>query len=412
MSARSVWGRLLGVEGAVVERVRWDESLGVVAQVHPRRGRQSRCPHCQRRCPGYDRGHGRRRWRALDLGTSRTWVEAETPRVRCAEHGIVVAAVPWARHRCRFTRTFEDQVAWLVTHTNRSAVGQLMRLSWRAVTAIIDRVVTEARGKTDLLEGLRRIGIDEVSYKKGHRYLTVVVDHDRDRLVWAAEGKDESALGSFFQALGPQRAAKLELISTDAAPWFLPVAQRMAPGAVLCTDPFHVVAWASRALDEVRRQLWKQLRRDGHKQRAFTLKRSRYALWKGAEHLTQRQQHKLALIKKLNLPLYRAYLLKEQLREVVRTKGRAGIELLDRWLAWAARCRLAPFVELGRQIRRHLSSIRAALDHALSNARVESTNTRIRLLHRIAFGFHTPRTLIALAFLKLSRLCPPLPGRA
>jgi transposase len=286
-----------------------------------------------------------------------------------------------------------------------------MRLSWRAVTGIVERVVTEARGKVDLLDGLRRIGIDEVSYKKGHRYLTVVVDHDRDRLVWAIPGRDDKAVRSFFKALGPQRAAQLELVSTDAAGWILPVVQQMAPQAQLCTDPFHVVTWATRALDEVRRNLWNELRRRGEPQLALALKRCRYALWKAPENLTERQQQKLATIKKVNEPLYRAYLLKEQLREVFRAKGRTGMDLLDRWLAWAARCRLNPFVELGRRIRRHLPEIRAALTNGLSNARVESTNTRMRLLHRMAFGFHRPQTLIALAHLKLSGLCPPLPGR-
>lgn len=94
-----------------------------------------------------------------------------------------------------------------------------------------------------------------------------------------------------------------------------------------------------------------------------------------------------------------------------RTKGRFGIDLLDRWLAWAARCRLQPLVELGRRIRRHLSEIHAALEHGLSNARVQSANTRMRLLHRMAFGLHGAEALVALAHLKLSGLCPPLPGR-
>jgi transposase len=402
---------LLDVEGAVVEQTYYEEGLGLIVRVRPKRGQQDRCPHCERRSPAYDWGEGLRRWRALDLGTTKAFVEANAPRVRCPEHGVSVASVPWARHGSWFTRAFENQVGWLVTHTNRTAVSRLMRLSWRAVTRIVERVVLEARSKVDLLDGLRRIGIDEVSYKKGHRYLTVVVDHDRDRLVWAVPGRDNKAIRSFFEALGPQRAAHLELVSTDAAGWILPVVRQMAPQAQLCTDPFHVVTWATRALDAVRRNLWNELRRSGEPQLALALKRCRYALWKAPENLTERQQQKLATIKKVNEPLYRAYLLKEQLREVFRAKGRTGMDLLDRWLAWAARCRLQPFVELGRQIRRHLPEIRAALRHGLSNARVESANTRMRLLHRMAFGFHRPRTLIALAHLKLSGLCPPLPGR-
>lgn len=412
MNNKRLWSRLLGVEGAVVEEVDWEPEEGLVARVRVGWRHRHRCPHCGRRSPREDSGAGKRRWRGLDLGLTRVWVEADAPRVRCREHGIVVASHPWARHRSRFTRVFEDQAAWLVTQMSRSAVAELMRISWRSAERIVERVVAEARARTDLLEGLRSIGIDEVSYKKGHRYLMIVVDHERDRLVWAAEGRNAATVSAFFDALGPERCAALEFVSADGALWIEDIVAKRCPTATLCTDPFHVVQWATDALDGVRRDLWNRLRRSsdpGERAAARSLKNARFALWKKPEDLTETQQGKLASIQRFNRPLWRAYLLKEQLRFIVQTKGVDAVAMLDPWLAWAQRSRLPSFVELGRRIRRHRAGIEAALIHRLSNARIESANTRLRLLHRLAFGFHSAEPAIALAFLKLGGLCPPLP---
>ncbi len=144
---------------------------------------------------------------------------------------------------------------------------------------------------------------------------------------------------------------------------------------------------------------------------ARDLKGARFALWKNPENLTDRQQAKLAWVAKVNHRLYRAYLLKEQLREVFALKGEQGKQLLDRWFSWARRCRIPAFTELGKRIAKHRAAIEATLDHRLSNGLVESTNTKIRLLTRMAFGFKSPEAMIALAMLNLGGYCPPLPGR-
>lgn len=413
MRMKSVWRRLLGVEETVVKRVELDQETGaVVAVVRPHRRLRERCGQCGRRCGRYDAGEGPRRWRGLDLGTVQVYLQAEAPRVACPEHGVTVTAVPWARHDSRFTRAFEDQAGWLVTHTSRSAVSELMRVAWRTVGGIITRVVREAESVVDRLAGLRRIGIDEISHRRGHKYLIVVVDHDQRRLVWATAGRDEAALSKFFEALGPRRCALLKLVSADAAPWIASVVKRYCPQARLCLDPFHVVAWATDALDQVRREVWNAARRTRRHGLARELKGARFALWKNPENLTRRQEAKLASIRHLNEPLFRAYLLKEQLRQVFRTGGALGKEILGEWLQWARRCRLRPFVKVAQTIGRHRTDIEATLDLGLSNALVESVNTKIRLLTRIAFGFHSAEALISLAMLALGGLCPPLPGRA
>ena len=428
-----LWRALLGVEQTVVERVELDETAGeptVVAHVRPVAGQRSRCGLCRRHCPRYDVGAGRRRWRSLDLGTVQVLVEAAAPRVRCPDHGVVVAAVPWARHGAGHTHGFDDQVAWLAVRCSKSAVRTLMRIAWRTVGTIVTRVAADAQAGHDHLAGLRRIGIDEISYKKGHRYLTVVVDQDSRRLVWAAPGKDSATLFRFFDALGPDRCAQITHVSSDAARWIaLAVAER-CPNALRCADPFHVVAWATDALDEVRRQAWRDAyalarteprrgrgrppagapARPGHAN-TRRIRYARYALWKNPENLTATQRDKLTWVAKTDPRLYRAYLLKEGLRHVFKVKGDDGKQALDRWLSWAARCRIPSFVAVARTVRAHRPAIDATLDHNLSNALIESTNTKIRLLTRLAFGFHSPQALVALAMLSLGGYCPPLPGR-
>ena len=413
MRSARVWKRLLGVEHTVVEEVVFDEEAdAVVAMVRPTRSRRRRCAVCQRRCSGYDQGEGRRRWRGLDLGVVRVFLEADAPRVRCPAHGVVVAAVPWARHGAWFTRAFEDTAAWLAVHTSRVAVAELLRVAWRTVGRMLARVAEEADQGVDRLAGLRRIGIDEISHRKGHRYLTVVVDHDTGRLVWAAPGHDEQTLERFFVALGQDRASQLTHVSADAAAWIANTVARRCPQAVLCLDPFHVVRWATDALDEVRRQTWNAARRSGQPALARELKGARFALWKNPEHLTVRQRGKLARVADVNQQLYKAYLLKEELRLVFKLKGPRAVALLDAWLVWARRCRIPAFVKLARSITDHRAGIQATLLHGLSNGLVESVNTKLRLLTRIAFGFRSPQALIGLAMLALGGLCPPLPGRA
>ena len=412
MRGMRVWARLLGVERAVVEDVAFEEATGaLVVSVRLRRRDRHRCGICRRRSPGYDAGDGRRRWRALDLGTTKAYLEADAPRVTCLRHGVTVVAVPWARHGMGHTRSFDDTVAWLAVHTSKSAVVELMRLAWRTVGAVVERVVADAEAGRDPLHGLVRIGIDEISHRRGHRYITVVVDHDTGRLVWAAEGRSEATLEAFFDALGDERSKAIELVSADGAAWIERVVARRCPTATLCMDPFHVVSWATEALDAVRREVWNTARRGGETGLAKDLKGARFALWKNPEHLTERQGRKLAWIARTNEPLYRAYLLKEQLRMVFALRGAEGMALLEGWLAWARRSQLPAFVELARKVARHRAGIEATLLHGLSNARVEAANTRIRLLTRVAFGFHSAKALIALAMLGLGGLCPALPGR-
>jgi transposase len=415
----TLWRGLLGVEKTVVEWVEFDEDEQLlVARVRPRKRARGRCGRCGRSSPGYDRGEGRRRWRALDLGTVQVVLEANAPRVSCREHGPTVAAVPWARHGAGHTYGFDEQVAWLATQASKSAVTQLMRIAWRTVGSIIARVWADTEALYDRFAGLTRIGIDEISYKRGHKYLTIVVDHDTGRLVWAAPGRDKATLNAFFDALGQERCAAVTHVSADGADWIAAVVAARCPAAVRCADPFHVVAWATDALDEVRRAAWNTARgavtqrragrASGH---AKAVKGARYALWKNPGDLTEKQQAKLAWVARTDPRLYRAYLLKEGLRLVFQLPLEEAAEALEKWIGWARRCRIEAFVKLQKSIVKHRDAILAAIEHGLSNGRIESVNTKVRLITRIAFGFRSPEALIALAMLSLGGHRPTLPGR-
>jgi transposase len=397
-------------------RVENVELVGEVLEIRlrPRILHRWRCPRCQKRCPGYDPGR-ERRWRALDFGRTQVFVVARVPRVTCLEHGVVVAGVPWARHAARHTLAFEQLAAWCAVEMSSSAAARLLRCTWRTIGQIITRVVDDLNGE-ELLEGVRRIGVDEIAYRRHYRYLLVVVDHDRRRLIHASDGAHPGSLHDFFDLLGEERTSLITHVSADGAPWITRTVAKRCPKAIMCADTFHVVQWATDALDLVRRELWNEVRvrrRDLSTRRAYgegkILNESRWSLWKKPENLSDAERARLDYIAATHPRLHRAWSLKEGLRVAVTSRGPGAVAALDRWIVWAQRCRITQFVRLARRIREYRSAIVATIEHGLTNALVESFNTKIRLITRRAFGFHNVNALIALARLTLSGQRPELP---
>lgn len=431
----SLWRSVLGVESTtIIESIERDTANDcIIATVRPAKKLKPRCGICQKPSPGYDQGEGTRRWRALDLGTTMTYLQAPAPRISCPVHGVTVAWLPWARHGAGHTRYFDQQAAWLATITSKRAVTELLRIAWRTTGAIIRRVWEETSSTLDLFDGLKRIGIDEISYKKGHKYLTVVVCHDTGRLVWIGVGRTKDTLRGFFDALeasGEGRCAKITHVSADGADWIGDVVAEKCVNVIRCADPFHVVQWAMEAMDEVRKDAWNAARKEARKEpkrgrgrpakgaagtpaadKAKGLKKTRYALWKNPENLNEYQQAKLAWVQKADPRLHRAYLLKEGLRLVFQLGLEEARTALDRWVSWARRCRIPSFVKLQKRIVKHKDRILASIEHGLTNGRIESMNTKIRLITRMAFGFRDPQALISMAMLSLGGHRPVLPGR-
>lgn len=416
MRKSKLWKKLLHVEYVVLEDGDVERGPGgsevVVVRLRPDHRHRHRCPRCRQRCRFYDAGEGRRRWRALDAGVMKCFLEADAPRVACPRHGVVTAAVPWARPGSRFTAAFEEQSAWLCAQMPWSKAAQLQRTTWRSLQSVVERVVAGLRDGTDRLTGVRRIGVDEKAWRKGHRYITVVTDHDAGRLIWAAEGRNKETLEKFFEQLGPERSALLTHVSADGADWIHAVVAEKAPQALLCLDAFHVVKWAGEALDKVRSRVAAELRAAGKREQATVLGKGMWALRKGPAALTGGQRASLALIAADNKQLYKAYLMKEQLREVFRAKGEHGKALLAGLIAWCRRCRIPEFTALARTLARFRQLIWNTLEPgSISNGRAEGINTQLAALTSRARGFHSAGAFIAMAELTCGRLCPDLPGR-
>jgi transposase len=321
-------------------------------------------------------------------------------RLACPEHGVVTEAVPFARPGSGFTRDFEDLVVWLVTKADKSTVATFARIAWRTVGAMCQRVAGE---KLDphRLAGLVDIGVDEISWRRHHKYLTLVSDHETSRIVWGATGKTAAALDGFFDDLPEGAAGQLAAVSMDLGPAYAKTVRARAPQAVLCFDPFHVVKLATDALEAVRRQVWQSARRYPDKKIARRFKGARWALLKNPGDLTDKQAETLAALRKSGGALWRAYQLKEALRAVFAGDLTAAevIELLDRWCSRAQRSRIPEFVKAARTIRKHKDGITAAVDRGMSNGRHEGLNNKIRTMINRAYGFHSAEAALALIML-------------
>ena len=381
----------------------------LVVSLRRRAHERGRCGRCDGQAPWYDRGGGRRRWRHIDIGFATCELVAETARVNCAEHGPTVAAVSWARHDSTFTRAFEDLVVHDAIVGNKQAAADRYAISWRAVNNACVRVATEALGRVDLLDGLVAVAIDEVKYKKGQRYLTVVCDHFTGRVVWAANGRSKKVVGEFFDALGDERAAELGFVTCDGAEWIRAVLAERVPDAVVCIDTFHVVSWATDALDEVRRDEWNRLRAAGGAAAAKAVKGLRFLLLRNWENLRGGQKTVIRELARANGRIFRAWQLKEELRDIFTMPLRAARLALDHWLFYASRSQLPGFVKLARTIRRYRDSIEATIEWRLTNGLAESTNASIGRLRANARGFHDPDAFITMIMLDRGGLAPNLP---
>lgn len=425
MRVTTAFNKILSIPGASVASVEFTPE-GVVVGLR----RRARRPICA--CGWTGRGHydsSRRRWRHLDLGSSKLWLEAEIRRLHCRRcDRIVTEAVPWARPRARHSRGFEDVVAWLAQRSDKTTISRLMRTSWETVAGIVTRVVAEQLDQ-QRLTGLLRIGVDEVSYRKGHRYLTVVADHDQaGRVVWAGEGKSAATLEAFYDDLGDSGCAALEAVSMDLGAAFKKATDAKAPQARQCVDPFHLVALANEAINKARRWAW-NLERDKAKasphrgpgrprrdspppprDQARWVKHSRWALLKDPDALKPSQLEVLHALRRNNSVLYRCWQLKEGLRDLYRLANPLDASThLDWWLAWACRSRIPAFVTLSKTVRANHDRVLAAVELGLSNSKLEGLNSKIRLINHRGYGHHSAAAIIAMIYLCCGGLTITLP---
>jgi len=266
MHTKSLIKRLLKVDKIVIEDICFEtagEEEMLVIGARPLSRDAYRCPKCSRRCTGYDSSRKLRRWRSLDLGSTMVYIEGFAPRVSCPEHGVLTAKVPWARHDSDYTYDFETAVTWLALHATAQDVSEYFRIKWHTVGSIARRVQKSLEAAApDRFDGLEAIGIDETSYKKGHKYMTVIVNHKTGALIWAVKGHGKEVLTGFFKELTEEQRANIKFVTADGARWIADCVKDYCPNAERCIDPFHVVAWANDALDEVRKSAVRQAKKD------------------------------------------------------------------------------------------------------------------------------------------------------
>jgi len=405
MRVSTAFNRLLRLPGASVIDVSFTAD-GVIVTVRLRRRRRV-CARCGQ--TGRLAIHGRRvkRWRHLDLGANRCIVECELRRLWCRTCGAQFEAVPWARPGSRYTRDFEDVVAWLAQQMAKTPIAGLLRIGWDTVGRIVERVLADHLDEARL-EGLVCIGVDEISYRRHHRYLTSVVDHRGGAIVWCAAGRNAATLRAFFDELG-ERKQSIRAISIDMSGGYEKAIREALPAAEIAFDPFHVVRLGQRAVDQVRRDEWNAHERS-HTPSGRWIKGTRWSLLKAPAKQTIDQLALLGEVQQANKALYRAFLLKEELRLLYQLDDpRLAPAHLDAWLAWASRSRLTPFIKLARTIRRHRPGILAAIRLGLTNGRLEGLNSRIRLISHRSFGFHSAGPLIALVYLCCAGITIDLP---
>lgn len=427
MRVTTAFNKLLAIAGASVAAVDF-EPEGVIVSLHRRR-RRPVCPCGWKGRAVYDRSI--RRWRHLDLGGSKLLLSAEIRRIHCRRCDRVrTEAVDWARSGARLTRDFEDVVAWLAQRTDKTTVARLLRTSWETVARAVERVVVDHIDE-HRLDGLFHIGVDEVSYRKGHRFLTVVADHGRQgAVVWAGEGRKAETMERFYDELGEERCAQLEAVSRDMGPAYKAATDRKAPAARQCIDPFHVIKLANLAIDETRLEEYRQVRattasvtaRRGRPQKgsppnphaqARWTKHTKWPLIKDPDDLKDRELEVLHQLRRAHSPLYRAWQLKEGLRDLYRLKDPQDAPIhLDWWLAWAARSRIKAFVRLGRTIRANRTGILDAIELGLSNSKLEGLNSKIRLINHRGYGHHSAAAVIAMIYLCCGGVTVALPFKS
>ena len=444
VSANTLCKKLLNVKDAVVEKSEFytdpDGLNHIRIHARPNRWHEDDCPFCHRRCQRYDQKSDKpRSWRGLDWGATLVDIVGWTHRINCPEHGVVTAAIPWAYPGSGFTRDFDLTVGWLAVYLPRSVVSEYMRIDWETVGRCVHRTLNEIEPeRSRRLDNLVNIGIDETSYKKGHKYITVIVNHDTNSVVWASQGHGKTVLESFYRQLSPEQLGSIKVVTGDGAKWITECVNEFTPDCERCVDQFHVVQWAMEALDEVRREIWgeayaevKRLKKENPRspgrpkaddpvsaeikaatKKAEEIKNSAYALGKAPEHLTEKQELRVQMIAENNDRLYRAYRMKEMFRLLLKIKDVEEAEVeLKRWLWWASHSRIPAFKELYAKIKRHKEHILNAIRLGMSNARIEATNNKIKLIVRKAYGFRNIQNMLDMVYLVCSDLRVPLPNR-
>lgn len=375
----------------------------IIIELERRRRKKVRCKECGGR--GILYGHMQeRRWRHVDLWGKRVYVTYQPYRIQCQKCGVHVEAMSWSRGKQPWTIPFMVMVGEMAKKMALKEVARRLGISWGAVANIIRAMVEYGKRERDV-EGVRRIGIDEVSRQKGHVYHTVVYDLEGKRVLWSGNGRGEHVLRAFYQEMGEAWCARIEYAVMDMWPAYRKATETHLPNAVIVYDKFHVMKHLHDALEKVRRDEMKGL----NKQERRELKGVRWALLKRPCLHTARQKTLLERVVRSGMRVGRAWALKEGFYKVMEAScEEEALSLFRNWFWRATHSRLEPMRCAAWTIKRHLQGIFASLWCELTNAVVEGLNNNIKVLARQARGFRTPCLYDTLILHRMGKL-PPFP---
>ena len=375
--------------------------------VVPRKNSRALCSGCQKPAPGYDH-LAERRFEFIPLWGIRVFLLYKMRRVQCKTCGVKVEQVPWAEGKKELTKVYMQFLANWARKLSWKEVASTFNTSWEKVFHAVEYVVEWGKAHRSL-DNIKAIGVDEVAYQVGHKYLTVVYQIDRSctRLLWVGQERTEATIRSFFSFLGPERSQQLEYVCSDMWKPYVKAIAEFASQALHILDRFHIVAMLNKAIDEVRASEHKQLQADGYEP---VLKKTRWCLLKRKENLSEKEEIKLKKVLQYNLKSVRAYLLKEEFQVFwdYISPHWAG-KYLDRWCARVMRSKIEPMKKVAKTVRRHkpliLNWFRAK--KAYSSGIVEGLNTKIKLTTRKSYGFRTYRCAEIALYHALGKLPEP-----
>jgi len=380
--------------------------------VVPRRNSKAICSCCDKQAPLYDQ-LDIRRFEFIPLWGYRVFLVYLMRRVNCVDCGVKVEQVPWARGKRELTDTYQQFLAHWAKKLSWTEVAVSFRTSWEKVFRAVEYIVEWGLDHRDL-SGITAIGVDEIAWRKGHKYLTMVyqIDGANVRLLWIGKDRTIKTLRRFFHFFGEERSRRLEYVCSDMWKAYITVIEEKAGQALHILDRFHIVAKLNKAIDEVRAGEHRQMQKDGYEP---VLKNSRWCLLKRSENLTEKQEAKLKDLLQYNLKSVRAYLLKEDFHGFWDYVSPAWAEkYLDRWCTRVMRSKIEPMKKVVKTIRNHkpliLNWFKAK--KAFSSGIVEGLNNKAKVTTRNSYGFRTSRCAKVALYHALGNLpTPPMTHR-
>jgi transposase len=383
MTARRLLSKLLRFKGFLAVGFWWERwGRDLVVAVKPHKN-GARCPRCGRRGK-IVRALKPRRWRDGRVYGQTVWLVYSPREIRCRTHGQAVEVIPWAASSSRVTYRFEYAMLRMCSEMTQKAVAELLGLPTSTLSDLLHRAIKRGR-QGHKIRGLKTIGIDEISYAKGHKYATIVYDLDRSCVVWIGAGKGRETIDRFFdESLSDYQKAQVKWACCDMSEAYIGAIKEHCKNATLVLDRFHIVKKLNEAVDEDRKEQWREANRRDRK----ALKGLRWLLYRHSTNRTPDATRTLKELEKLNRRIYRAWRLKDEFEQFWDYKApSAASRFLKNWTATAMRSRLDSIKTFVRTLREHQEDILAFIETRLTNAISEGLNRIIQIVKNRASGF-------------------------